>query len=300
MASKPSFWLTGGRVKKTLRLAAIGMLFLLICADGYAQERNRIHIGDDVLVEIGEEVGTAVSIGGDVRVYGTVRDGVISVGGSVFLGPEAVVHGDVTTIGGMVVKQEGAIVSGDINTCDTTRITSFFERPPPSSWKEDRGTPFMPGMFPFLGFLALALIVVALLPEKVDLISSTIRYHTGISLLWGVIGTLLIFPVALVLVISLVGIILIPLEILVVFIAFFLGSVAVARIIGERIIVAIKKSGSPMVIETLVGSVVLWATGLIPVVGWMVISAAAVIGFGGFIAGFIHRRRHHAETGRTS
>ncbi len=294
------FLQTGGRVKKTFRLAAIAILFLLICADGFARERNRVHIGDDVLVEAGEEVGSAVSIGGDVRVHGSVRNGVVSVGGSVFLGPGAVVNGDVTTIGGMVVKQDGAVVSGDINTYDTTRITSFFRRPPPSGWKEDRGMPFMPGMFPFLGFLALALIVVALLPDRVDLISSTIKYHTGKSLLWGIIGTLLIFPVALVLVISLVGIILIPLEILVVSIAFFLGSVAVVRIIGEKIIATVKKSGSPMVIETLVGSVVLWATGLIPVVGWLVISAASVIGFGGFIASFIHRRRHLVETGRTS
>lgn len=285
-------------MKKTFRLAAIGMLFLLICADGLAQERTRVHIGDDVLVETGEEVGSAVSIGGDVRVYGSVRNRVVSVGGSVFLGPEALVDGDVTTIGGMVVKQEGAVVTGDINTYDTSRITSFFKRPQPSGWKDDREMPFMPGMFPFLGFLALALIVVALLPDRIDLISSTIRYHTGKSLLWGIIGTLLIFPVALVLVISLVGIILIPLEILVVAIAFFLGSVAMARIIGEKIITTIRKSGSPMVIETLVGSVVLWATGLIPLVGWMVISAAAVMGFGGFIASFIHGRHYHGKAGR--
>lgn len=279
-------------MRKICKTAALGFFILFVCAIAFAHADNRIHIGDDVIVEGGEEVGSAVSIGGNVRVYGSVRSAVVSVGGSVYLGPRAVVEGDVTAIGGMVVKQEGAQVAGSINTIDTSRVTSYFKDASPSRWDGDgEGLSFMTGLFPFLGFLALALIVVALIPDKVDHISSTIRYSTGKSLLWGVIGTLLIFPVALVLIISLVGIILIPLELLVVAIAFFLGYVAVVRLIGEKIFAAVKKREAPMVFETLVGSIVLWAAGLVPYVGWMVMSAASVIGFGGFIAGLIHRRK---------
>ena len=282
---------SGVNVKRLYRTAALVFLLLSICATGFAQADNRIHIGDDVVVEAGEQVESAVSIGGDIRVYGWVRDSVVSVGGSIYLGPRAKVGGNVTAVGGMVVKQEGAHVSGSISTIDTARITSYFRDFAPSRWDEGDDMPFMTGLFPFLGFLALALIIVALIPDRVDYISSVIKNSAGISLLWGVIGVLLIFPVALVLIISLVGIILIPLELLVVAIAFFLGYVAVVRLIGEKIFAAVKKPGAPMVFETIVGSIALWAAGFVPYVGWLVMTTASVIGFGGFIASLIHRRR---------
>jgi len=291
---------TGGDVRQTFRTVMPAIFFLLVATIGCAQEEYRIHIGDDVLVESGEEVDSAVAVGGDVRIYGSVLNDVVSIGGSVFLGPHAVVKGDVVTIGGMVVKQEGAEVLGDISTFDTSRITSFFREAPTSRWKEDEGVPFIPGLFPFLGFLALALIVVALIPERVDFVSFAITRHTGMSLLWGVIGALLIFPVALILVVSLVGILLIPFELIAVAIAFFLGYVAVVRIIGRKIFAAVKKPETPMVLETLAGSIILWAAGLVPYVGWMVMTAASLIGFGGFIASLIHRRAYHVEYAKST
>lgn len=284
-------------MKETFRpwvLLAI-VLLLLVSAAGCTREEYRIHVGNDVLVAAEEEVGSALSVGGSVQVEGSVLEDVLAIGGSVYLGPSSVVHGDVTSVGGMVVKQEGAQISGDISTLDPYLIMSVFRDASPFAWKEDRDLPFIPGLFPFLGFLALALIVVALIPEKIGFISIAITGRAGESLFWGVLATLLIFPVALILVISLVGIILIPIELAVVAVAAFLGYVAVVRIIGGKLFRSVGKTSSPMVLETLLGSAVLWAAGLVPYAGWVVISAAWVMGLGGFIAAVIHRRTLRCE-----
>ncbi|MFY9399416.1 MAG: hypothetical protein WAR22_13735 [Desulfomonilia bacterium] len=277
--------------KTLLRLGALLVIVLLIvCVAGCVQEEYRIHVGDDVFVAAEEEVGSALSVGGSVHVEGSVLEDVLAIGGSVFLGPSSVVHGDVTSVGGMVVKQEGSQVLGEIRSLDPYLITSIFRDASPSEWSKDRDLPFIPGLYRFLGFLALALIMVALIPEKIGFISSAITSRTGESLFWGALGTLLIFPVALILVISLVGIILIPIELAIVAVSAFLGYVAVVALVGGRIFRALGKETSPLVLETLLGSAVLWAAGLVPYARWVVIGAVWVMGLGGFITAVIHRR----------
>ena len=75
--------------------------------------RDVISIGGSVLVK-GEVLGNAVAIGGPLHVEGTVSDTAIAVGNSVHLGSDAVV-GDVVSVGGRVRRESGAQVHGDIN-----------------------------------------------------------------------------------------------------------------------------------------------------------------------------------------
>jgi len=53
-----------------------------------------------------------VAIGGPVKVDGEVQGDVVAVGGSVTLGPTAVVEGDVTVVGGPLHRDPGAQVRG--------------------------------------------------------------------------------------------------------------------------------------------------------------------------------------------
>ena len=72
---------------------------------------DRIRIFGDVSVERDEEVtGQVVAVFGSVRVHGKVGDQVVAVMGSVVIGPEAVVGGDVVSVGGRVYRESGAEV----------------------------------------------------------------------------------------------------------------------------------------------------------------------------------------------
>ena len=76
---------------------------------------DRIRIFGDVSVDRDEEVtGQVVAVFGSVRVHGKVGDQVVAVMGSVLLGPDAVVGGDVVSVGGRVYREGGAETHGGV------------------------------------------------------------------------------------------------------------------------------------------------------------------------------------------
>lgn len=81
---------------------------------GSLRHSDRVHIGGSVEVGADEVVdGDVVAIGGSARVDGEVHGDVVAVGGSVRLGPNALVTGDVAVIGGALDRDPGARVEGE-------------------------------------------------------------------------------------------------------------------------------------------------------------------------------------------
>lgn len=82
----------------------------------YRTTGSRVAVGRSVVVERDEEVRDAVIVfGGDLRIEGRVRDGVVAVGGNVELGAESDVRGDVVLVGGTLVRSPGARMSGAVS-----------------------------------------------------------------------------------------------------------------------------------------------------------------------------------------
>lgn len=98
--------------------------------------------------------------------------------------------------------------------------------------------------------------------------------------LWGIFGLTLVVPLAVLLAISVVGIVLIPLEMTIVLCAVLFGFVAVSQIIGEKLFAVLKRHDQSMVRETIWGLIILWLIGWIPYVGWMLKVLAIVLGLG--------------------
>jgi hypothetical protein len=79
------------------------------------RSQDRIQIFGDIHVEEGETVtGQAVAVMGSVRIDGEVSDQVVAVMGSVRLGPKALVRGDIVSVGGRVHRSPGSQVRGQI------------------------------------------------------------------------------------------------------------------------------------------------------------------------------------------
>lgn len=75
-----------------------------------------VRFGGSVSVGRNERVqGDVVAIGGSADVDGEVTGDVVAVGGSVTLGPEAVVRGDVTAVGGTLTRAPGARIFGRVD-----------------------------------------------------------------------------------------------------------------------------------------------------------------------------------------
>ena len=84
--------------------------------------------------------------------------------------------------------------------------------------------------------------------------------------LYGLLGIILVVPLAIMLAISIIGIALIPLEILAVFLAALIGYLAVAIIIGRRVLRALKKDNPAIILSAILGILILWFIGLIPII----------------------------------
>lgn len=251
---------------------------------------NIVRVRGNVVVPGGTGADFAVALGGDVLVDGSVAEDAVALGGSVFLGPGAVVRGDVVSVGGTVTKQAGARVDGQTTVVDFSRAVPFLA-PFAHGWWHWRPwePPAVPGVIPLLGFLALALLTTALAPRMVETFSSAIEQGPAGTFFWGLLGSVSIIPVAFMLLISLVGIVLIPLEILAVGIAFFLGYVGIARLVGMKILSAARLEGRPMILETLLGMAALWLVSQAPFIGWLVMSVVMIMGLGAVITGLFGR-----------
>jgi hypothetical protein len=263
-----------------------------LCALGNDSEREIVKIGEDLFVVPGEEIGNALVIGGDAYVEGAVREDVAAFGGSIFLGPRSRVGGDVTAVGGSIVKQEGAQVRGELSTIRTPDLSPIFGMLSRFEMPE-----LMPhilrssGVMQFIGLLFLGILVAAVMPGTVSHVSAVVENHLLSTVFWGVLTLLMIVPVGLMLLISLVGIVLIPIEAAFVICCGLLGYVAAAHLVGKKIRLSMKLSETSVMFETMLGLVVLFIASWVPYLGWFVMAMLVFLGFGGVMAAMMMRRK---------
>ncbi|MCP4626226.1 MAG: hypothetical protein GY850_22350 [bacterium] len=279
-------------MKKYYKLIAVILpivLFPLVSANA----KDKVRIGGNIVVEEGTEVKDAVAVGGSVTVNGKVRDSAVAVGGSVILGPAAVIGKDVVSIGGAVKQAQGSKIHGDVvevNIPGVSAIIPFFFEDTSSSWYWTFKATSL------LGFLVLAVLLVAVLPKPFDLIIDNVQQNLGKVILWAVLGLVVLVPLAFFLVISVVGIPLIALEVFLVGIAFLLGYIAIAQLIGDKIAALLKRPGLNVLWVTLLGLFTLWVVGWVPFIGSLIKAVAIFFGFGGVLATiFTSRKRGPVE-----
>ena len=266
-------------IQRVLSLLLIFYLLLTPMAATASSDKSIVKIGD-VTIEKGQKVSNVVAIGGQITVSGAVEKSVVAVGGSVVLTKTAVVKGNVISLGGVIVMARDAEVRGDLTEINSNNLYETLTTALSSEWEGWSWIFAVISLSIFLVILVLALLIAALLPKPVRIVSEAIRENTFKVILCGILGLVLIAPLALLLTISVVGIALIPLEVIFVVCSVLLGFIAVGQLIGAKLLRLLKRSEPGIVRETFWGLVILWLIGWIPYVGWMVKAIAIVIGLG--------------------
>lgn len=282
---------TNNRLLKNSHLALSITLVVFIGLAGplHAGNKSVVKVGSDVRVELDERIDDAVAVGGDVYIDGIVDGDAVAVGGSVHLGEEAVVHGDAVTVGGRVEQTEGSIIYGTTVDVSSIVLEDIFDE---IDFKPDfHGIPWGLRFIPTIGLIALALLLSVIMPKELNKVSTIVKNEPVIMFLYGMLGIILIIPLALMLAISIVGIALIPIEILAVFLACLIGYIAVAVLIGKKILRAMNNDEPNVIISALLGILLLWLVGLIPFFGGLVKGIACITGFGGVIIAVARRNK---------
>jgi hypothetical protein len=271
--------------------------------------RERVRVFGDVVVERDEAVREAVAVFGSVKVDGEVRDQVVSVFGSVDLGPEAVVHGYVVAVGGRVRRAEGARTTGAVTEISMAEISlgdpDFRMNVP--HWFRGWGGPFywfsggfgsvprLIGTLVRFGLILLCAGIALLLARpSVEGAARRVADEPIKATLVGLAAQLLIFPVLLltmlVLVITVIGIpliLLLPFVLLLLVLIAVVGFTGTAAAVGGPVLRKLGVTNAAPFLEVVTGLIVLLSPLLlgrmIAVGGWSVAPLAAMLVAIGFI-----------------
>ena len=273
-------------MKKLFLITVVFLTMFGLAAGAYAAERNIVKIGSDVTVERGTTVNEVVVIDGNVAIYGNVESNIVIIGGSLKLGPGVRVGREIVLIGAGVDRDPSAAIGGKITEVDmppslpfVSLLKSFFKGGWIVVWAAI-------SVMVLLGFLGLAILAAALVPEHVGTVVKALERSFASMFLWGILSSFLAGLVLVFLAITIVGIILIPLTIVVITLAWIIGYIASAIFIGKNVMAYFKKTPPPFV-DAILGIVLLFLAGFLPIVGPFVIKPIFL--FAGFGAVLITR-----------
>ncbi len=200
---------SSGNWKPIQRVLGLFLIFGLLLGPAAAlasTETSIVKIGSDVTIEKGQKIHSVVAIGGQITVSGVVEKNVTAIGGSVVLTKTAVVKGNVVSLGGVIVMGRDARVDGSLTEINSSNLYETLTAALSTEWEGWSWIFAIISLSIFLVILVLALLIVALLPKPVRVISEAIRENTFKVVLCGLLGLVLIAPLALLLTISVVGI----------------------------------------------------------------------------------------------
>jgi len=266
---------------KFFRIFALSLILLIsITSIVYAGDKGITKFGSDIYIEKNTSVDKAVAIGGSIKVVGNVQEDVVAIGGNVELTNSAIVLGDVVTIGGKLKKAPGAIIKGEIVEIGVPGSGAWGRKESMSMW----GLGFVLfKLASFAGVLILALILVAFATKQIGMASSAAEKNGWRSFWVGLLAMISIVPIALLLLVSIVGIIFVPLWGLLVVTAFFFAKVVLSQLIGKKLLKLFKIDKKPMPLEVALGLIVLSLIGMVPILGGIALWALGTIALGAIV-----------------
>jgi len=232
--------------------------------------------------EVGREM---VTVFGSSEINGRVNGEVAVIFGSLKLGPEAHVEGEIVVIGGSIEKDPEAYVGGGMvqplpvdflsfdNIPEFVHSTLMLLRPLSLS------VPFT--LWIAAGFLGFYWVLTLLFPGIVTKGADWVLEKPGQSLVAGLLVSVLYIPFQLLLIITVIGLILLPVVKVLFIVAFLVGKASVLVFLGRRLATVFKSDflANPLV-AILVGGVLMAGFYLIPVVGFIMYAATSIIGLG--------------------
>ncbi len=227
---------------------------------------------------------------------GEVVDGDLDIAfGSVVCEPGGVIRGDVRTFFGSFEAENGCEVDGRLTDAFGARgfagsgladrfLPPWFEPQSgfPNPYAENRK------LFVKLGWDVVILFAFLLFPVRVRVALDRVERHPVLSAGAGFATLLAVLPVSILLLLSVIGIPVIPIAIGAAFLAAWIGTAAVAILVGRRLAELLQPHRTPSPLAALFfGLVVVTAAETLPVVGWVVSGIVLVVGIGATILAFV-------------
>jgi hypothetical protein len=272
-----------------VRLIALFSAFLALVgfahaasADARGRDGGETKIFADVYVPPGETIDGDVNVVfGDAKIAG-------------------VVTGDCNAVFGQCAVIDGGVVRGQINGVTNDGVRAFV----PWAVNRDRGFGAIAEqdhrMFGKLLASGIVILIFLLFPLRMRVALDRVEKHPALSAATGAVAAVAIIPIGLLLLVSVIGIPLIPLEIAAVIAGVWIGTGAIALVVGRRLCELVMPASTPSpLVALIIGLVVVSAAQIVPFVGWAVTALVWLIGLGAAILSFIRSTQLDGTIRRT-
>jgi secretin/TonB-like protein len=261
--------------------------------------RDRERVGGDVVVEAGEDARDVHAVGGNVTLKsgaearevvaiggsvtleaGATAQQAVAVGGDVRVGPGATVVQDAVSVGGKVQVDPSGDVGGEQTAVSIPGVSGLIAKLSRAQGRDHHSPAWSlaGALARYAVYLALSLLVVLLFQRRVEVVATSIENDPAKALLAGLLGLVAQPFLAILLIVTLVGIPLVLVQVLGVLVAGVFGFTALAWWLGRRLPVRISRGA--MVLQLALGMAIVFVATQIPVVGWLAWTAAVIITFG--------------------
>jgi uncharacterized RDD family membrane protein YckC len=252
----------------------------------------------------GPTAGSAVAVLGNVTINADIGENVVAVLGGVTLGPAAHVHGHVVSVLGTVTQDPAAIVDAGVERVLPEAFTSA------AGLRRWVGHGLMLGRPLVIGsglswlwglsfaLLALYSILALLFREATEHCIATLNDNPGMSLVVAILAVMLTPLMLFLLAITVVGILVIPIALVLLFAAGLFGKTTVLGWVGGRCFGLRAGSAVPHpAAAVLVGGLLVMLAYLVPVLGFMVFILLSMMGYGAVLYALLKRIRHSTSGG---
>ncbi len=209
------------------------------------------------------------------------------------------VRGDVNTFLGRCELLDSAVIDGEAH-CVTDNvprwIAPWIVNTVPLGSMADQNKHILVK----LGASAIVLLVFLLFPVRMRLALDRVERHPGLAACVGTAAMVAVLPLALLLLFTVVGIPLIFVEAAALIVGIWLGTGAIALLIGRRLSELVMPRTTPSPLWALIlGLVVVSAAETVPYVGWAVTALVWLVGLGAALLAFIPTASVVAFRGRS-
>ena len=245
--------------------------------------RDVVALRGNVRMGAGSSARQVTAVLGSVELEpgASVEREVVAVGGNVHVSSGANVGADAVSVGGEVSIDQGGTVEGQEVSVSVPGIGSLIglAAPSPSASKGmSFGWRITQGIAKFVIFFLLALPLRAVVPARLDRVTASLTRAPLRDVLVGLLGTVAMPILTVLLVVTIVGILLVPVQLIAILVAGVLGYTALALLIGRAIPLGERKADS--VIQLAIGTGIVVLISEIPFLGVMAMISAWFLVFG--------------------
>jgi hypothetical protein len=222
------------------------------------------------------------TIGADDYVNGDLN----IVMGDVTCEDGGVIRGDVHNYGGYFTQLDGCQIGGDVQQLGPGSLGTLL--PWPDFDASNRALMQQnEHVFRHLAWGVLVLFAFLLFPMRVRVALERVERHPGLAAVTGTVAAVAVIPLAILLLLSVIGIPLIVVEVAALLACLWIGQGAVAILIGRRLSELLRPHTTPSPLGALMlGLIVVIAAEMLPGFGWVVMLLVGLVGLGAAILGF--------------